>query len=392
MKKSCNKKQKQNIENKQKFYIAIDGNEANIQKRVGSNVYAFFVLKQMYELVKKHKNVYIDVLLKDKPLDDLPAQTKNFKYKVIKPGLFWSQFALPIFLFLNKNKYCAFYTPSHYAPFYCPVKYINTIHDLAFFKFKNYFLKKDYLKLKNWTEFSVLNASKIASVSLFTKKEILKYYKTVDSKKIFIASSCLNIKQKENKEEKQKRILDKYHVLSKKYFIYVGTLQKRKNLDRLIKAFLKFIKNKKYKDYKLLIVGKKGWLYEDLKKYENKQTVIFTGFVSDEVKQVLIQNAKALFLVSLYEGQGMPVLEAMRLKTLPIVSKDSPMQDLVKDKELLVDPYDIDSIYQGFKRVVLFTKKQINIKLNKLYKISKQFTWEKTSKVIFDNLIDLCKK
>jgi glycosyltransferase involved in cell wall biosynthesis len=162
--------------------IGIDGNEANATRRVGVGQYAFQVLKHLEDQRPKTKDQKFYIYLKEEPLWDLPEETGWWKYKVFGPKKLWTQLALPLSLYLGKPRPDVFFTPSHYAPRFCPCPSVVSIMDLAFFKFPEYFRKRDLTQLKSWTAYSVRKAAKILTISEATKNDIIKYYKATKDK------------------------------------------------------------------------------------------------------------------------------------------------------------------------------------------------------------------
>ena len=136
--------------------IGLDANEANLKKRVGSNQYAFHVLWQLYRQDKKNN---YQIYLKSKPLPILPQASKRWQYRVLKPKFFWTQWRLPLSLYFSPSRPDIFLTLGHYAPRFSPIPKLICIMDLAFLKFPNTFLKKDLLKLKQWTKASAQKAA-----------------------------------------------------------------------------------------------------------------------------------------------------------------------------------------------------------------------------------------
>src|SRR5258706_12893874 len=135
--------------------IGIDGNEANVQNRVGSGQYAFELLKQF---AKDRTHEFL-IYLKDKPLPDLP---ENLHYKVFGPSKFWTQFALPLKLTLGL-KPDVFFSPAHYGPRFSLVPYVVTIHDLSYLHFPELFKKNDLYQLTSWSRYSILSSAHIIS-------------------------------------------------------------------------------------------------------------------------------------------------------------------------------------------------------------------------------------
>lgn len=388
--------------------IAIDGNEANVKNRVGSNVYAWQIISALEKVTYKLPQFQITVLLSEKKLPDLPRRRKNWDYQILTPKKFWTQWALPLYLQMHRQDYDVFYTPGHYAPRICPIPYVSSVMDLAFLKYPQQFKKKDYLQLKEWTNYSVKNATKIVTISEFSKHEITEAYGR-DPQDIVVAYPAVEPPQPQTTS--QRRIIKHKLKLPDHFILYVGTIQPRKNLQRLIKAFEKlcfFIDKENFNDnyalrkrgrktklssladIKLVIVGKIGWLAQPIIDQINnspfKDRIVMTGYVQEKVKQILINQASVLTLIGFYEGFGIPALEAMQLKTVPVVSQTSSLREVVGAAGILVDPHDVDSITLGLKEALSLSTKQKAI----LYKNARQqlakFDWQTSAQTILHTL------
>ena len=295
--------------------IAIDGNEANVEEKVGVSVYTQNLLNFFHK--KSNKNLLFDVYLRNTPNQSMPHETKYFKYKIIKGKILWSQLFLPLNL-LFKKKNDVFFSPAHYTPRFSKTASIVTIHDLSFHYYPEDFLKHDLFKLKNWTKYSIKKAKRIIAVSQSTKRDLIKFYDVPEDKIQVIYNGF----EKNNTNLKlDKKIIKKIETTP--YILYVGTLQPRKNLPTLIDSFSEFVKTNPA--FKLIITGKKGWLYKVIfdkvmnLKLESK--VIFTDFVTDATLKELYKNAFCLVLPSFYEGFGIPILEAMN-QGCPVISSN----------------------------------------------------------------------
>ncbi len=315
--------------------IGIDGNEANVKQKVGVSVYAFNLLKEFSK--KARADLRFIIYLKSYPLSDLPSENINFKYKVIVAPL-WSQIFLPLELYKNKT-IDVFFTPAHYAPRFCPIPYVVTIHDLSYFYYPGEFLRKDLYKLKHWTRYSIQKAKHIITVSEGTKHDVIKFYK-VPEKKLTVV---YNGYEKETRNKKQETSFSNnlsYGLKIENYILYVGTVQPRKNISALLKAFAKF-KRQNF-SFKLVLAGKKGWLYKKIftqvKDLELEKDVIFTGYLSDERLVQLYSHAFCFVLPSLYEGFGLPLLEAMNNDCPVIASNSSSLPEIGGDACLYFDP------------------------------------------------------
>lgn len=307
------------------------------------------------------------VYLRKTPLIDLPKETAFFRYQVVKPDFIWSQMSLPIHLFTN-TKPNVFFSPAHYAPRVSPVPTVVTIHDLSYKFFPNEFLSGDLYKLNKWTEYSVKKASRVICVSNHTKTDLLKFYPEATNK----TSVVLNGFRSPKKLQVAGYKLQSSHP----YILFVGTIQPRKNITTLIEAFEKFVETRP--NYKLKIVGKKGWLYtETLNRIESSpvsKQIEYLGFVKDNVLETLYKNAYATVLPSLYEGFGLPVLEAMSHGSPVIASNTSSLPEVGGEAVLYCNPDDPKTITEAFEELQ-DTKLRASLLL-KAKKQLKKFSWD----------------
>lgn len=312
--------------------IAIDGNEANVQNLVGVSVYTTKLLEYFHR--KSSQDVQFVIYLRTPPVSHLPTETEFFRYEVVKGRFMWSRLFLPLHILLH-GKFDVFFSPAHYSPKGLKKPLVVTIHDLAYFYYPNEFLKKDLFKLKEWTAESILKATKIISVSRTTKKDILSYYKVPDSK----VSVIYNGFEKLESNGTTSDVLQRFGLEKEQFFLYVGTVQPRKNIQTLITAFKKVYTQ--YPNYKLVIVGKKGWLYEDIYKLvdeSEKEAIIFTDFLEDNDVVELYKNALSFVHPSFYEGFGIPILEAMSYNLPVIASINASLPEVGGNACLYFDP------------------------------------------------------
>ena len=380
--------------------IGIDGNEANTINRVGSNVYAFELLTAMENLTKNSADSII-VFLNSPPIGDLPKPRKGWQYQILKPSVLSTQWALPIALFKLKNKLDVFYTPGHYAPRYCPIPYASSVMDLAFLRYPKQFRKRDYFQLRSWTKYSVKNAHHIITISEASKIDIMDAYGILPDK-ITVAYPALPTPSVAIADKIKQKILTKFNITSP-FVLYVGTIQPRKNLVNLIEAFEQLMDDhsKKYsfkpfrfplsrKDFEsplqLVIAGKIGWLAGDvLRKVERSKysaSIILTDFITDQEKEVLYQSAEVLALVGLYEGFGMPPLEALQHNLPVVVSNCSSLPEAVGEAGILVQPQKVKSIKRGLKKALALTPKQRKDFEKKAQEQVQKFSWAESARKV----------
>lgn len=355
--------------------IGVDGNEANVSQRVGVSVYTANLL----EYFKSHADpdMRFLVFLKQKPLPNLPEEIDFFKYHIIPSALpLWSQTILPLKLHqmkLFRSSLDIFFSPAHYIPRFCPFPTAVTIHDLSYFYYPAEFLKKDLLQLKQWTEYSVKRSKKIIAVSKTTEKDLYKWYGVPENKVEIVYNGFEKNKAKEAAIDVSQK--------DQKYILFVGTIQPRKNLSTLIRAFHLF--QKENPEFKLIIAGKKGWLFkqifEQVKTLGLEQKIIFSGFVTDSELVSLYRHAFCFVLPSLYEGFGIPILEAMSYDCPVLSSFASSLPEIGGDACLYFDPKDEKDIYDKLNRL----KNNNDLRKELIQKGKgriREFSWERCGK------------
>lgn len=229
---------------------------------------------------------------------------------------------------------------------------------------------------------SIKKADKIITISDFSKQRIMSLYK-VNEKKIEIVPCGFLEKTFHNKypAEDIDKVLSKYKIEGE-YFLFLGSLEYRKNIQRLIKAYYKF-KKKHNNAPKLVVAGGKGYLYENILQLVNehglKDDVVFTGYVQDGDVPILMSGAMAFCFPSLYEGFGLPPLEAMACGTPVITSNTTSLPEVVGDAAITVDPKSVSEIEKALSDV--FESEDLRKSLSEKGLIQCQkFSWEKSAK------------
>ena len=363
--------------------IGIDGNEANIEKRVGVNQYGFELLWALWKLQgewgRKHNLI---VYLKENPLKDMPPETKNFKYKVIPGGGMWILSRLVPNLFFDVPKPDVFFSPSHYTAPFAPMPRIISIMDLGYLKFSGQFTKKVFWQLKWWSATSIFVSKRIITISNATKADIVRHYPHA-KRKIYVTYLGYD-KDKFYQSipmEDMRRVKKKYSIVTD-YILFLSTLKPSKNVEGLIEAFSKVANE--YPKVKLVIAGKKGWLYQSIfKKAEElglNDKIVFTDYVSEEDKPALYKGARVFVSPSVWEGFGLDALNAMACGVPVVASNVGSLPEVVGKAGMLVDPYSSDSIAGGLRNVLSATKSKYNGIVETGLKQAAGFSWEKTAR------------
>jgi glycosyltransferase involved in cell wall biosynthesis len=264
------------------------------------------------------------------------------------------------------------------------------VHDLAFLHYPS-FIKRSHLSFyKKYTKKFLYKANSVATVSAFSKQEIISEYKIKADKIDIVGNAVKSIFRPLTNEEKQ-LTRDKY-TDSKEYFVYAGSIHPRKNLQALLKAFSVF-KRRQQSNLKLVLVGRLAWKYDsfikDLKTYKYKNDVVITGYLDEAELVNVIGSAYAMVYTSLFEGFGVPVLEAMRCEIPVITSAGSSMEEISKGAALLADAKDHEDIAD--KMIRLYKDEDLRNDLIKKGKLATmEFSWEKTGDLMWECILKAC--
>jgi 2-polyprenyl-3-methyl-5-hydroxy-6-metoxy-1,4-benzoquinol methylase len=264
------------------------------------------------------------------------------------------------------------------APPFHGGKLIVTIHDIAFIHFPETFNRFQRFRLKLLVPLNAKKAERVICGSQYSKKDISEFCK-VDETKIEVtpygvSSSCKII---ENGSEKRKKILAKYGI-KQKFIFSLGRLNERKNLSSLIAAY-KYLRDSNKLDLSLVIAGNKDFLFEkvvaDIENSGYEEDIILTGYIDDSDLPVIFSSAELFVYPSLFEGFGLPPLEAMICKCPVIASNVTSIPEVVGDAGILVDPNSIDEISQAIYRVMSNPELRVEMK-KKGFEKAQMFSWK----------------
>ncbi len=274
-------------------------------------------------------------------------------------------------------------------------KKVTTVHDLSFLHFPETFPKKIIKTQKRRLYWVKEESDLVIADSKATKDDLVSLLGFSEERiRIVYLGKTQSAKLKAQSHSAKLKAIKKKYNISNNYLLYLGTLQPRKNLIRLVKAFANVknqkpktkntnSKTKKLEDLKLVMAGKKGWLYKEIfnkvKELGLEKEVIFTGFVSEKEKQALLKNALCFVYPSLYEGFGIPVLEAMAAGCPVVTSKTSSLPEVAGEAAVLVNPQKVDEIGLAIKKVLGSKRLQSNLRKKGLQQV-KKFSWEKCAR------------
>jgi len=256
---------------------------------------------------------------------------------------------------ITKEKFTIFHGPSHVIPLKCSCPTVVTMFDLIFLRYPQYFRRWDRIYYGMAFKKSAQRADHIISISEATKADLITYC-GVDPAKITVIYPGIDEVFSLLAEDELKSVNKKFG-LPPAYILYVGTIEPRKNILTLARAFDLACDRKHINpDYHLVIAGQKGWFYDDvfagIDKLSNKHRIMFLGPVYGKELAALYQAATVMAYPSQSEGFGYPVIEAMKLGTPVLTSGTSSMVEAGGDAAHLVDPMDIEAIEAGLVRII----------------------------------------
>lgn len=301
--------------------------------------------------------------------------------------IFWEQFILPFYL--KKYEIDVLFSPSVVLPIFSTCKNVICIHDLIPFHFYKKYSRLRSFYIKQMTKISANKADKIFTVSENSKHEIQKFCK-ISSKRIIITYNGIS-QAILNPDEDKWEAFKKEKNIPINYILYLGTLEPGKNIVALLRAF-KILNDDHNLSHKLVVAGGKGWLFKsifnEVKKLNLEDRVIFTDYVPNDVIGLLYKNADVFVLPSFYEGFGIPALEAMYFGTPVIVSNTSSLPEVVGQVGKLVDPNSEENIAVVIHEV-LGNPDLCKAMIDAGYKQAAKFSWHRTAGIILDEILKL---
>jgi glycosyltransferase involved in cell wall biosynthesis len=359
--------------------IGFDASDLATDRADGTTRYTYELAKRMSKLSDSNNWLFFS---SDNLSNKYQLEGDKRKLVVSKWPKYWTQLRLPWDLF--KLKPDTLFMPIQQIPYIRPhkMKTVAVIHDLAVHKYPEQFTYKDWALLHIFSAYVARKADKIIAVSQATADDIEKYYGR--TKNVTVVHHGVDHdqfrtpKDDQEKETAWTNITQAYPNIKKPYILYVGQIQPRKNLVRLIEAF-DLIANRD-SEVQLVLAGGHGWLkketVEKAKAAKHSNRVHMIGSVPDKLLPGLYWNADAFVLPSLYEGFGMPILEAMACGCPVVTSNVSCMPEVAGDAARLIDPMNPQDIASGIQEA---RNNKVALAEAGLQR-AKKFSWEKTAK------------
>jgi len=331
--------------------IGIDASRAARAERTGTEAYSLHLTRAMLSAAPQHRfRLYADRTLAE-------FGTSNATPRVMPFPRLWTHARLAAEMLLHPPE--VLFVPAHVVPLIHP-RTVVTVHDLGYLYFPQAHptLSRMYLDLS--TRWSARVAAHVIADSQATRDDLVCHY-GLSPDKITVAYPGRDESLRRVDDPSSIEVTRQRYSITGEYLLYIGTLQPRKNLLRLVQAYSNLksqISNLKSQvsNLKLVLAGSQGWLYDEIlaevKRLGLEGRVVLPGRVADEDKAALLSGAMALVHPSLYEGFGFPVVEAMQCGTPVICSSTSSLPEVAGDAALLVDPLDVDALAQAMAHLL----------------------------------------
>lgn len=357
------------------MHIAIQAADLDAERIDGTRVYLLRLLERLGTISPEESwHLYHR---RDFNPDLAPPLFSNYTVRTVPFPFFWTQTRFSWELLHLKPE--RVFMPVQALPIFLPreTQSIVTIHDLAFKIFPEHFPSRDLRRLNWFTDFAVRRADRLIAVSEATKRDILKFYPKTPEEKIRVIHHGFDAPPSISEEDSQKT-LKKFGLVPNEYILYVGALQPRKNLERLMTAFETLAQ--KYPSARFALTGEAAWMSEEIFRARNRNLfrnrIILTGRVSFADRAALYRSARIFAFPSLYEGFGLPILEAFAANVPVICANNSSLPEVAGDAACFFDAENIDELIEALfdlwndemKRQVLVEKGKEQLK---------KFSWNK---------------
>lgn len=313
------------------------------------------------------------------PLDKLPTLTAHLPRKRWRLRAAVSYFGGPNLnsIFPNVTLYHA---TEHLLPVITHARSVLTLHDTAYLHFPQYHLLQNRLYLTLMMPRFIRCADAVICVSEATRQDAVRFY-NLPAKKLRVIPEGVEPRFTPITNSSTLQSVRERYQLPGRFLLYVGTIEPRKNLSTLLKAYA--VLRQSQPEIRLVIAGGKGWLYEsffaELRALGLERQVQLLGYVPDEDLPALLNCAAGFAYPSVFEGFGLPPLEAMACGTPVIVSNASSLPEVVGDAGLLLPPTDVQAWVEALRRVLNDNAFHAELRARGLHR-AKQFTWEKAAR------------
>ena len=358
--------------------IGIDASRAVTQERTGTGNYSLQLIRHLLALESGHRyRLYFN----RPPTVELFPMAADLEQRVMPFPRLWTHVRLS--WEMARQPPDVLFVPAHVLPLVHPRSSVVTVHDLGYRHYPAAHPLLDRLYLDLSTRYNARAARRVIAVSQATQDDLVQHYGIEPDKITVVYSGWDERMQPVEDEGTIEGVKARYHIRGE-YVLYVGTLQPRKNLGRLLEAVALLRKEARRGEApSLIIAGRKGWLYDpvfqQVERLGLEGEVVFPGYVPQEDLPALLSGARLFVFPSLYEGFGLPVLEAMACGTPVVCSNVSSLPEVAGDAALLVDPLDVEGMAEAMNRLLQDEGLRAEL-VERGYRQVRRFSWERCAR------------
>jgi glycosyltransferase involved in cell wall biosynthesis len=355
--------------------IGIDASRTVLARRTGTERYALEITRALIAAAPDEQFV---LYFNQPPADGLMLRSANVRWRVIPSRRLWTLARLSIEMATHPPN--VLFVPAHSLPPILPRASVATIHDLGYLHFPREHPPAARILRRLANRWSARRATRVIAISGATRDDLVRYDGIAPARIAVVHHGLTALFQAPQTPASIEAVRQR-HGLAEPYLLFVGTLQPRKNLERLLLAFDRVAADEA--TLTLALVGAMGWQQERLTRalagLRARDRVRVLGFVDDADLPPLMAGALALAYPSLYEGFGLPAIEAMACGTPVLTSTTSSMPEVVGDSALLVDPLSVEAIAGGLRRILRDEALRRDLRERGLER-ARMFTWERAAR------------
>jgi glycosyltransferase involved in cell wall biosynthesis len=369
--------------------IGMDARAANETQRAGLGYVCHHIICEL--LRQAPPDVKLRFYLDAEPCRSFPEIPFPHEIRIVPKRRFWLNRALVAALRADPPD--VFYSPGQQIPATSACPRVATLLDLAMFMFPRHFTIRRLLLSALTTAHTAWNADHLVCISEATREDAARILRVRRDKMSVAHLGYDATRFRPNITQDQKAAVRAKRKLSERYILYVGRLQPRKNIVRLMDAFDAMVARQPGLPHQLVIAGGKGWLHEQILARAGRgagDRIMLLDYVPDDELPALIAGAEVFALPSLYEGFGLPVLEAMACGTPVLTSDISSLPEVAGEAAVLVNPYDVNAISRGLEELV--TNDTLRDSLSKRgIEQAQFFSWAHTAERVLQALVSVCR-
>jgi glycosyltransferase involved in cell wall biosynthesis len=370
--------------------IGIDASRANKSNKTGVEWYSYHLIQALKKIDQENRYfLYTNSVL----TGELARCPSNFHQALLKwpPVRLWTLIRLSWAMKFGRHKPHVLFVPAHTIPLLRPVKTAVTVHDIGFVRFPELYKWTDKIYHKWSTRYIKKHADQIITISNFSKQELQEVYQ-IPAEKIKVIHIGYNqqVYRQIDNQDLAEQVKSKYQI-HQTYFMFTGRLEAKKNIGGLIESFSQYKEKHADDQHLLVLVGKPGYGFEAAKalieKYQLDGWVKCLDYIPQEDLAVLLNQADLFIFPSLYEGFGIPILEAMACGTPVVCSNTTALPEVAGDAAIKFNPEKIEAIVKAIETVIYSPEIKAALVAKGLEQCQK-FSWEKCARETLEVLVE----